>query len=98
MNRIPRHVLRALEALAQSPINNPALARAEATDLSHDTLYRALEYPLPFYFALALQRCKGLGGLQKGFLLGVRFAKQHQTLSLRPIGSYLGTRSTKALE
>ena len=69
MNRIPRHVLRALEALAQSPINNSALAMAETTDLSHDTLYRALEYPLPFYFALALQRCKDLGGLQKGFLL-----------------------------
>lgn len=69
MNRIPRHVLRALEALAQSPINNSALAMAEATGLSHDTLYRALEYPLPFYFALALQRCKGLGGLQKGFLI-----------------------------
>jgi putative transposase len=42
MKRIPRPVLRALEALAQSPINTSALAMAEGQDFAHDTLYRAL--------------------------------------------------------
>ena len=69
MNKMPQHVLRALEALAQSPINSSALAMAEAKDLSHDTIYRALDYPLPFYFSLTFQRCKTLGGLQGGFLI-----------------------------
>jgi putative transposase len=43
MKRIPRPVLRALEALAQSPINTSALAMAEGQDFAHDTLYRALK-------------------------------------------------------
>ena len=36
MKRIPRPVLRALEALAQSPINTSALAMAEGQDFAHD--------------------------------------------------------------
>lgn len=50
MKRIPRPVLRALEALAQSPINTSALAMAEGQDFAHDTLYRALGQPLAFFF------------------------------------------------
>jgi hypothetical protein len=46
-DRIPTSVLRALEALAQSPINTSALAMAEAQGCNHDTLYRTLDYPLP---------------------------------------------------
>ena len=46
MKRIPRPVLRALEALAQSPINTSALTIAEGQDFAHDTLYRALNQPL----------------------------------------------------
>jgi hypothetical protein len=50
MRRIPRPVLRALEALAQSPINTSALAMAEGQDFAHDTLYRALNQPLASFF------------------------------------------------
>jgi putative transposase len=50
MKRIPRPVLRALEALAQSPINTSALAMAEGQAFAHDTLYRALNQPLASFF------------------------------------------------
>jgi putative transposase len=43
MKRIPQPVLRALEALAQSPINTSALAMAEGQDFAHDTLYRSCQ-------------------------------------------------------
>ena len=69
MKRIPRPVLRALEALAQSPINTPALAMAEGQDFAHDTLYRALGQPLAFFFELSLKLCRDLGGLDRGYLI-----------------------------
>jgi putative transposase len=56
MKRIPRPVLRALEALAQSPINTSALAMAEGQDFAHDTLYRALNQPLALFFEV-VSRC-----------------------------------------
>jgi len=62
MKRIPRPVLRALEALAQSPINTSALAMAEGQDFAHDTLYRALHQPLALFFEPSLGLCKGVGG------------------------------------
>lgn len=68
-NRIPRPVLLALEALAQSPINTSALAMAEGKDFAHDTLYRALNQPLALFFELSLELCKKLGGLNRGYLL-----------------------------
>jgi putative transposase len=69
MKRIPRPVLRALEALAQSPINTSALAMAEGQDFAHDTLYRALNQPLALFFERSLELCKGVGGLNRGYLL-----------------------------
>jgi putative transposase len=69
MKRIPRPVLRALEALAQSPINTSALAMAEGQDFAHDTLYRALNQPLASFFELSLELCKALGGLDRGYLI-----------------------------
>jgi hypothetical protein len=69
MKRIPRPVLRALEALAQSPINTSALAMAEGQDFAHDTLYRALNQPLASFFELSLELCKAMGGLDRGYLL-----------------------------
>lgn len=69
MKRIPRPVLRALEALAQSPINTSALAMAEGQDFAHDTLYRALGQPLAFFFELSLKLCRDLGGLEQGYLI-----------------------------
>ncbi|MCH1927244.1 IS701 family transposase, partial [Shewanella sp. C31] len=69
MHRIPRPVLRALEALAQSPINTSALAMAEGQDFAHDTLYRALDHPLGFFFELSLKLCQDLGGLERGYLI-----------------------------
>jgi putative transposase len=68
MKRIPRPVLRALEALAQSPINTSALAMAEGQDFAHDTLYRALNQPLASFFELSLELCKAMGGLDRGYL------------------------------
>jgi putative transposase len=65
MKRIPRPVLRALEALAQSPINTSALAMAEGQDFAHDTLYRALNQPLASFFELSLELCKAMGGLDR---------------------------------
>ena len=62
MKRTPRPVLRALEALAQSPINTSALAMAEGQDFAHDTLYRALHQPLALCFEPSLGLCKGVGG------------------------------------
>ena len=69
MKRIPRPVLRALEALAQSPINTSALAMAEGQGFAHDTLYRALGQPLAFFFELSLKLCRDLGGLERGYLI-----------------------------
>ncbi|BCP67192.1 hypothetical protein TthHB5018_b21260 (plasmid) [Thermus thermophilus] len=69
MKGIPRPVLRALEALAQSPINTSALAMAEGQDFAHDTLYRALGQPLAFFFELSLKLCRDLGGLERGYLI-----------------------------
>jgi len=69
MHRIPRPVLRALEALAQSPINTSALAMAEGQDFAHDTLYRALGQPPAFFFELSLKLCRDLGGLERGYLI-----------------------------
>lgn len=69
MRRIPRPLLRALEALAQSPINTSALAMAEGQDFAHDTLYRALNQPLALFFELSLELCKALGGLNRGYLI-----------------------------
>jgi putative transposase len=69
MKRIPRPVLRALEALAQSPINASALAMAEGQDFAHDTLYRALNQPLASFFELSLELCKAMGGLDRGYLI-----------------------------
>ena len=69
MKRIPRPVLRALEALAQSPINTSALAMAEGQGFAHDTLYRALGQPLAFFFELSLKLCRDLGGLDRGYLI-----------------------------
>jgi putative transposase len=69
MKRIPRPVLRALEALAQSPINTSALAMAEGQDFAHDTLYRALNQPLALFFELSLELCKAMGGLDRGYLI-----------------------------
>jgi putative transposase len=69
MKRIPRPVLRALEALAQSPINTSALAMAEGQDFAHDTLYRALNQPLASFFGLSLELCKAMGGLDRGYLI-----------------------------
>jgi hypothetical protein len=69
MRRIPRPVLRALEALAQSPINTSALAMAEGQDFAHDTLYRALNQPLASFFELSLELCKAMGGLDRGYLI-----------------------------
>jgi putative transposase len=69
MKRIPRPVLRALEALAQSPINTSALAMAEGQDFAHDTLYRALNQPLASFFELSLELCKAMGGLDRGYLI-----------------------------
>jgi putative transposase len=68
MKRIPRPVLRALEALAQSPINASALAMAEGQAFAHDTLYRALNQPLASFFELSLELCKAMGGLDWGYL------------------------------
>jgi len=62
MKRTPRPVLRALEALAQSPINTSARAMAEGQDFAHDTLYRALNQPLALCFERSLELCKGVGG------------------------------------
>ena len=69
MKRIPRPVLRALEALAQSPINTSARAMAAGQDFAHDTLYRALNQPLALCFERSLGLCKGVGGLNRGYLL-----------------------------
>ena len=69
MHRIPRPVLRALEALAQSPINTSALTIAEGQDFAHDTLYRALNQPLASFFELSLELCKAMGGLDRGYLI-----------------------------
>jgi putative transposase len=69
MKRILRPVLRALEALAQSPVHTSALAMAEGQDLAHDTLYRALNQPLALFFELSLELCKAMGGLDRGYLL-----------------------------
>ena len=69
MKGIPRPVLRALEALAQSPINTSALAMAEGQDFAHDTLYRALHQPLALFFERSLELRKGVGGLNRGHLL-----------------------------
>ena len=69
MKRIPRPVLRAPEALAQSPINTSARAMAEGQDFAHDTLYRALHQPLALCFEPSLELCKGVGGLNRGHLL-----------------------------
>jgi hypothetical protein len=69
MKRIPRPVLRALEALAQSPINTSALAMAEGQAFAHDTLYRALNQPLASFFELSLELCKARGGLDRGYLI-----------------------------
>ena len=69
MKRIPRPVLRALEALAQSPINTSALAMAEGQGFAHDTLCRALGRPLAFFFELSLKLCRDLGGLERGYLI-----------------------------
>jgi len=69
MKRIPRPVLRALEALAQSPINTSALAMAEGQDFAHDTPYRALNQPLASFFELSLELCKAMGGLDRGYLI-----------------------------
>ena len=68
MKRTPRPVLRALEALAQSPLNTSALAMAEGQDFAHDTLYRALNQPLALCFG-SLELCKAMGGLDRGYLL-----------------------------
>ncbi|AWR88198.1 hypothetical protein Mtai_v1c29800 (plasmid) [Meiothermus taiwanensis WR-220] len=78
-DRIPTSVLRALEALAQSPINTSALAMAEAQGCNHDTLYRALDYPLPYFFSLCLPLCRTLGGPKGGYLL-----ISSSTMSLSP--------------
>ena len=69
MKRTPRPVLRALEALAQSPINTSARAMAEGQDSAHGTLYRALNQPLALCFERSLELCKGVGGLNRGYLL-----------------------------
>ena len=69
MKRIPRPVLRALEALAHSPINTSALAMAEGQDFAHNTLYRALNQPLALFFELSLELCKAMGGLDRGYLI-----------------------------
>jgi putative transposase len=69
MKRTPRPVLRALEALAQSPINTSARAMAEGQDSAHDTLYRALNQPLALCFERSLELCKAMGGLDRGYLL-----------------------------
>jgi putative transposase len=69
MKRTPRPVLRALEALAQSPINTSALAVAEGQDFAHDTLYRALNQPRALCFERSLELCKAMGGLDRGYLL-----------------------------
>ncbi|GLV48869.1 hypothetical protein TJA_19720 [Thermus sp. LT1-2-5] len=69
MKRIPQPLPRALEALAQSPINTSALAMAENQDFAHDTVYRALQQPLASFLDLALELCKTLGGLHRGYLL-----------------------------
>jgi len=69
MKRIPRPVLRTPEALAQSPINTSARAMAEGQDFAHDTLYRALNQPLALCFEPSLELCKGVGGLNRGYLL-----------------------------
>jgi putative transposase len=69
MKRTPRPVLRAPEALAQSPINTSALAMAAGQDFAHDTLYRALNQPLALCFERSLGLCKGVGGLDRGCLL-----------------------------
>jgi len=62
MKRIPRPVLRALEALAQSPINTSARAMAEGQDFAHDTLYRALNQPRALFSERSLELCRGVGG------------------------------------
>lgn len=67
--RIPQPVLRALEALAQSPIHTSALAMAEGQGFAHDTLYRALNQPLALFFQLSLELCEGMGGLNRGYLI-----------------------------
>lgn len=69
MQRIPRPVLRALEALAQSPINTSALVMTEGQDFAHDTLCPALGQPLAFFFELSLKLCRDLGGLEQGYLI-----------------------------
>jgi putative transposase len=62
MKRTPRPALRALEALAQSPINTSARAMAEGQDFAHDTLYRALNQPLALFSEPSLELRKGVGG------------------------------------
>lgn len=64
MKRIPRPVLRALEALAQSPINTSALAISPTTPST-----AALGQPLAFFFELSLKLCRDLGGLERGYLI-----------------------------
>jgi hypothetical protein len=41
---------------------------AEGQDFAHDTLYRALNQPLALFFELSLELCKGMGGLNRGYL------------------------------
>jgi len=42
---------------------------AKGQPCAHDTLYRALNQPLLFFFDLCLRLCKSTGGLDKGYLL-----------------------------
>ncbi|RIH90444.1 DDE superfamily endonuclease [Calidithermus terrae] len=42
---------------------------AEDQDFAHDTLYRALNQPLALFFELSLELCKGVGGLNRGYLI-----------------------------
>jgi len=47
---------------------------AGGQDLAHDTLYRALHQPLALFFEPSLGLCKGVGGLDRGYLLLIRQA------------------------
>lgn len=57
-DRVPTHVLRALEAFSPKPHQHHPSALAMGEQQSYDTLYQVLEYPLPRFFILCLQMCR----------------------------------------
>lgn len=57
---------------------------AEAQGCNHDTLYRALDYPLPYFFSLCLPLCRTLGGPKGGYLLISSSTMSLSPLPLRP--------------